>query len=134
MVGDPPAARGQRAAVRAIDRDPAHRCHRAAGPHSPFDTDLVVAEEVAAAAVGSCGDELECWLLPALSYSKSNEHAWAPGTIWLSATTLLAVLDDIGRCVAALPTATLVFLNGHGGNSALGDALAEISAFPLRRR
>jgi creatinine amidohydrolase len=37
----------------------------------------------------------------------------------LSATTLLAVLDDIGRCVATTPAKRLVFLNGHGGNSAL---------------
>ena len=35
--------------------------------------------------------------------------------------TLLAVLDDIGRCVAMTPAQRLVFLNGHGGNSALLD-------------
>ena len=39
--------------------------------------------------------------------------------MWLSATTLLAVLDDLGRCVATTPAQRLVFLNGHGGNSAL---------------
>ena len=59
------------------------------------------------------------WLLPALAYTKSNEHAWSAGTIWLSPTTLLAVLDDIGRCVAITPARKLVFFNGHGGNSAL---------------
>lgn len=89
------------------------------GPHLPFDTDLVVATELVDATVAARGDELDCWVLPPLAYSKSNEHAWAAGTVWLSASTMLAVLDDIGRCVAALPTRTLVFLNGHGGNSAL---------------
>ena len=89
------------------------------GPHLPFNTDLLIAERVATAAVERVGDELDVWLLPALAYTKSNEHAWAPGTMWLSATTLLAVLDDIGRCVAATPARKLVFLNGHGGNSAL---------------
>ena len=59
------------------------------------------------------------WLLPPLAYTKSNEHAWSAGTVWLSARTMLAVLDDIGRCVAATPARKLVFLNGHGGNSAL---------------
>jgi creatinine amidohydrolase len=39
--------------------------------------------------------------------------------VWLSATTLLSVLDDLGRCVATTPAKRLVFLNGHGGNSAL---------------
>ena len=89
------------------------------GPHLPFDTDLVVATEVAAAAVAEVGDALDCWLLPPLAYTKSNEHAWSAGTVWLSATTLLAVLDDIGRSVATLPARKLVFFNGHGGNSAL---------------
>lgn len=89
------------------------------GPHLPFNTDLLVAERVAHAAVDRVGEELDVWMLPPLAYTKSNEHAWAPGTIWLSATTLLAVLDDIGRCVATTPARKLVFFNGHGGNSAL---------------
>jgi creatinine amidohydrolase len=89
------------------------------GPHLPLHTDLLVAEAVAAAAVERVGAELDVWLLPALAYTKSNEHAWAPGTFWLSATTLLAVLDDIGRCLATTPARRLVVLNGHGGNSAL---------------
>jgi creatinine amidohydrolase len=89
------------------------------GPHLPFNTDLVIAEAVSSAVVERYGDDLDLWLLPPLAYSKSNEHAWAPGTVWLSATTLLAVLMDIGRSLRMLPARRLVFLNGHGGNSAL---------------
>jgi creatinine amidohydrolase len=89
------------------------------GPHLPFNTDLVVAEAVSAAAVERVGEELDVWLLPGLAYTKSNEHAWSAGTIWLSATTMLSVLDDIGRCIAMTPARRLVFMNGHGGNSAL---------------
>ena len=89
------------------------------GPHLPLSTDSVVATAVAEAAVARVGDELDVWLLPTLEYTKSNEHAWSPGTVWLSATTLLAVLDDLGRCIATTPAKRLVFLNGHGGNSAL---------------
>jgi creatinine amidohydrolase len=89
------------------------------GPHLPLNTDLVVAEAVARAAVDRVGDELDVWLLPALAYTKSNEHAWAAGSIWLSPATLLAVLDDLGRSLALTPARRLVFLNGHGGNSAL---------------
>src|SRR6476646_7230054 len=97
------------------------------GPHLPFSTDYVIAGEVAEAVVQERGDELDVWLLPSLAYTKSNEHAWSAGTIWLSATTLLAVLDDIGRCVAMTPARKLVFMNGHGGNSALaGVANREI--------
>jgi len=89
------------------------------GPHLPLDTDLVVASEVAEAAVAEYGDTTDAWLLPPLAYSKSNEHAWSAGTVWLSAATLLAVLDDVGRCAAMTPARRLVFLNGHGGNSSL---------------
>lgn len=89
------------------------------GPHLPLSTDSVIARAVAEAAVARCGEALDVWLLPALDYTKSNEHAWSPGTVWLSATTLLAVLDDLGRCLATTPARKLVFLNGHGGNSAL---------------
>ena len=97
------------------------------GPHLPYNTDLLIAERVAEAAVERVGSDLDVWLLPSLAYTKSNEHAWSSGTIWLSATTLLAVLDDIGRCIAATPARKLVFFNGHGGNSALvGVANREI--------
>ncbi|MBI4883181.1 MAG: creatininase family protein [Actinobacteria bacterium] len=89
------------------------------GPHLPLSTDSVIASAVAEAAVAQVGDELDVWLLPTLEYTKSNEHAWSPGTVWLSATTLLAVLDDLGRCLATTRARRLVFLNGHGGNSAL---------------
>lgn len=97
------------------------------GPHLPLNTDLIIAQAVAEAAVAEYGDEVDAWVLPPLAYTKSNEHAWSSGTIWLSATTLLAVLDDIGRCVATTAAKRLVFMNGHGGNSTLvGTANREI--------
>jgi creatinine amidohydrolase len=89
------------------------------GPHLPLSTDLLIAGDLAEQVVAARGDELDLWLLPPLAYTKSNEHAWAPGTIWLSAQTLLAVLDDLGRSLARLPTKRVVFLNGHGGNTQL---------------
>lgn len=89
------------------------------GPHLPLNTDLVIAQAVAEEALARFGDEVDAWLLEPLAYTKSNEHAWSSGTIWLSPATLLAVLDDIGRCVARTPAKRLVFFNGHGGNSAL---------------
>jgi creatinine amidohydrolase len=98
------------------------------GPHLPFSTDWVVASRVADVAVERAAAEgVDVWLLPPLAFTKSNEHAWSAGTIWLSADTLLRVLDDIGRCVATTPARKLVFFNGHGGNSALvGVANREI--------
>lgn len=89
------------------------------GPHLPLSVDRVIAHEAAAALVARHGEACDLWLLPTMSVSKSNEHAWSPGTLWLSAETMLAVLNDIGRSVAATDARRLVFLNGHGGNSAL---------------
>lgn len=89
------------------------------GPHLPLNTDFVVADEVSRAAVEAVGEETNSWLLPTLPFTKSNEHAWSPGTMWLSATTLMAVLDDIARSVASTPARKILFINGHGGNSAL---------------
>lgn len=89
------------------------------GPHLPLSVDRVIAEAAATAVVAEHGRELDLWLLPTLAVSKSNEHAWSPGTLWLSATTLLAVLDDLARAAATTGAERLVLLNGHGGNSAL---------------
>ncbi|MEY3806932.1 MAG: hypothetical protein RIR69_1744, partial [Actinomycetota bacterium] len=69
--------------------------------------------------VDTVGEEVNAWLLPALPYTKSNEHAWSAGTMWLSATTLMSVLDDIGRSIASTQAKRVLFINGHGGNSAL---------------
>ena len=101
------------------------------GPHLPLATDLVVAEAVSSAVVergAAAGHDV--WLLPALGYTKSDEHAQLPGTLWLRASTLFETLVDIGAAVAQTPARRLLFLNAHGGNS----ALIEVAARELRRR
>ncbi len=89
------------------------------GPHLPLTTDHLVASEAAEAVARRCGGELDLWLLPTLAVSKANEHAWAPGTLWLRATTLLSVIQDIASSAATTGAQRLVFLNAHGGNTAL---------------
>ena len=89
------------------------------GPHLPLSVDTVIADEVASALLNAVGGDIDLWLLPTLAVSKSNEHLWSPGTLSLSAETLLRVLDDLATCIAATPARRLVFLNGHGGNSSL---------------
>ncbi len=89
------------------------------GPHLPMSVDHVIAHEAAIAVADRLADRLDVWIAPTLPYSKSNEHAWAAGTIWLSNETMHRVLDDIARCVASTGVRRLVFLNGHGGNSTL---------------
>ena len=97
------------------------------GPHLPMSVDRVIAEETAKAIVAKCGDNLDIWLLPTLSVSKSNEHNWSEGTISLRYETLMAVLDDIGRSISKTSAKKLVLLNGHGGNTTLlNTALREL--------
>ena len=101
------------------------------GPHLPLATDALVAEAVATAAVErAAASGLDVWQLPTLTYTKSDEHHWAPGTMWLRAETMLATLVDLGSAVAATPARKLVFLNGHGGNT----ALLQVANRELRRR
>ena len=101
------------------------------GPHLPLVTDALLAESLARAAVDQgVAEGLDLWLLPTLTYTKSDEHHWAPGTMWLSYETLMSTLVDLGRSVAATPARKLVFMNGHGGNS----ALLQVANRELRRR
>ncbi|WP_395639766.1 creatininase family protein [Pseudolysinimonas sp.] len=90
------------------------------GPHLPLATDLLMAELMAERIVdGAVAAGLDAWLLPPIAYAKSDEHAWAPGTMWIDAATLLEILVGIGRGIANTPARTIVFYNGHGGNVAL---------------
>jgi creatinine amidohydrolase len=101
------------------------------GPHLPLITDALLAESLATAAVERGVEAgLDLWLLPTLTYTKSDEHAWAPGTVWLRWSTLMETLIDIGRSVAATPATKIVFMNGHGGNT----ALLQVANRELRRQ
>lgn len=87
------------------------------GPHLPLRTDALIAEAVATAAVERVAAQgVDAWLLPTLAYAKSDEHYWAPGTLWMEGTTLLQQLIEIGRAIAQTPVRTVAFVNGHGGN------------------
>jgi len=101
------------------------------GPHLPLATDFIVAEAVSSALVergAAAGHDV--WLLPALGYTKSDEHARLPGTIWLRYSTLFDTLVDIGASIAQTPARRLLIVNAHGGNS----ALVEVAAREVRRR
>jgi|SRR5882757_1331825 len=100
------------------------------GPHLPLSTDFTVADTFATTLVEQVADDTDVWLLPSLAYTKSDEHAWASGTLWLSWDTLMRILVDIGNSLVASPVRRLVFVNGHGGNS----ALLQVACRELRRR
>jgi len=100
------------------------------GPHLPTITDTRQVTAVLDATMAHLPDTVPAWTLPPLNYGKSNEHTGFPGTISLSASTLLAVLHDIADSLKAAGFRRLAFLNGHGGNM----ALLEVAARDIRAR
>jgi creatinine amidohydrolase len=92
------------------------------GPHLPLDTDTVVARAVArrtadALAGGPYGPPL---VAPALAYGASGEHAGFPGTVSIGHEALRAVVVELTRSLS-LWAGRIVFVNGHGGNTATLD-------------
>jgi len=63
-------------------------------------------------------------VLPALPIGKSNEHVSLPGTLSLSAATLIALWKDVGESVARAGVKKLVIFNSHGGQTQIGDIVA----------
>lgn len=100
------------------------------GPHLPLATDLIVAEEVAARAVAGVEAGVDAWLMPALGYTKSDEHSSFPGAMWITADTLLSQVRELGSALRASGFGRVLFVNCHGGNS----ALLEVALRELRRR
>jgi creatinine amidohydrolase len=78
-------------------------------------TDTLLAEAVVDAAVERLGDEPELVRLPALPYGHSPHHLFA-AAVSLSATTLLAVLDDALESLVRSGFRRALLVNGHGGN------------------
>jgi creatinine amidohydrolase len=108
------------------------------GPHLPCYTDSLVAEGLVARAVALSAADVDVWTLPVIAYGKSNEHLGFPGTISLSAETLIAVCRDVGRSVARSGFRKLAFVNGHGGQPHLLEMVARdireetgLMVFPL---
>lgn len=88
------------------------------GPHLPLGTDTIVVDALAHAVVAERPD-LDLVMLPTMSYGLSTEHLWAPGTMTLSAATVMALLSDVAASVKRAGAERLALLNGHGGNTHL---------------
>ncbi|MBS7609428.1 creatininase family protein [Candidatus Bathyarchaeota archaeon] len=82
------------------------------GPHLPLGTDTMIIYEVALKA-----SELEeAIVLPPLAYCYAPENKHFPGTISISAETLLRLIEEICSEVSRNGFKKLIILNGHGGN------------------
>ena len=94
------------------------------GPHLPMSVDTCTVTGVARRLADALPDDSPVIFLPAQAVCKSDEHIDFPGTLTLSAETLIRVLTEIGASVARAGVHKLVLLNGHGGNIPVMDIVA----------
>lgn len=94
------------------------------GPHMPICTDHALIDGVVAATLPKLPDDLPVLFLPTLAYGKSNEHARYPGTITLSAATLMPMWMEIGASVARAGVRKFMLFNAHGGQMDAMDIVA----------
>lgn len=87
------------------------------GQHLPLTTDTLIACLIAQ----RLADSYELLLLPPVTMSCSHEHASFAGTVSISATTLVAIVDDIRASLRHRGIDKLVVVNGHGGNYVLAN-------------
>lgn len=84
------------------------------GPHLTLDTDT----RIAVALCDAVAAELDYVVAaPPLAYGSSGEHQAFPGTISIGTDVLASLMVELARS-ALLTFADLVFVNGHGGNTA----------------
>jgi creatinine amidohydrolase len=89
------------------------------GPHLAMSVDRDLTLAVLDRTLPLVAQGLTVLTLPVQAIGKSTEHEAWPGTLSLSADTLLRVLQDIAASVARAGVERLMILNGHGGNRAL---------------
>ena len=94
------------------------------GNYLPLITDTAIAMAIA--------DELATAYpllqLPPVTISCSQEHSAWPGTVSISAATLISVVTDIAKSVSRSGLSALVLVNGHGGNYVLSNLVQEANA------
>jgi creatinine amidohydrolase len=94
------------------------------GPHLPLSVDTTLVNGVVNASLAHLPAELPVLFLPTQQVGKSNEHIRFPGTLTLSAQTLISVWMELGASVARAGFKKLVLLNSHGGQVSVMDIVA----------
>ena len=94
------------------------------GPHLPTSVDSTLVDGVIAAALPHLGADLPVLVLPTQAVGYSPEHIRFPGTLTLSAPTLIALWTELGASVARAGVKKLVLFNSHGGQVSLMDIVA----------
>jgi creatinine amidohydrolase len=94
------------------------------GPHLPVGVDTFIAEGYLDRVSKRVPDDLDVLFLPVQAVGKSNEHLAFPGTLSLSAATVMRAWTEIGECVFRAGCRKMVIVNSHGGNISPIDILS----------
>ena len=86
--------------------------------HLPINTDTDTCSAIAKSAAEAV-DGFPVLVLPPVWAGYSPHHMAYPGSITLKYATFVDVLSQIAVCVHAHGFKKILFLNGHGGNSAI---------------
>jgi len=94
------------------------------GPHLPLSVDTTLVEGIVAAALPELPEDLPVLFLPTQQVGRSIEHIRFPGTLTLSAETIIRLWTEIGESVARAGVRKLVLFNSHGGQVSVMDIVA----------
>ena len=109
------------------------------GLHLPIIVDSAISMGVLGKALTKLDRNIPAYSLPCLYYGKSNEHYGFPGTITLTATTMLSIIWDIADSLYRSGFRKLVLMNSHGGQPQIMEIAArdihqkygDFAVFPL---
>ncbi|GAB5374220.1 MAG: creatininase family protein [Acuticoccus sp.] len=93
------------------------------GPHLGVATDAVIGAHLLAALEAARPDGV--LLLPQVKVGCSEHHMDFAGTLTLTHATFMALVSDMVGAVVRQGFRSIVLLNSHGGNQAVGALLAE---------
>jgi creatinine amidohydrolase len=97
------------------------------GPHLPVSVDAQLGQVWLSLALARLPLGVSCYVAPAVTVGKSNEHLGFPGTLMISKGTLRELLLATARQASAWGFRQLAILNTHGGNiSVIAYTLREI--------
>lgn len=94
------------------------------GPHLPLAVDAAIAQAVLGKALSNLNATIPAYALPTLYYGKSNEHWHFPGTITLTAQTLMATLTEVGESLYRAGFRKWAMVNAHGGQPQVLEIVA----------
>jgi len=94
------------------------------GPHLPLGVDSFIADAYLARARDLIPADLPVTFLPVQRIGQSDEHLAFPGTLTLSAATVIRAWTEIGESVARAGVKKLVLITSHGGNVSAMEIVA----------